>query len=378
MTVIALLALAAWVWLALAHHRFWASAPELGDGHGHGEPPEVAVVVPARDEAETIAASLGSLLAQDYPGSLRIVLVDDGSIDRTAAIAEALAAQGGRHRLEVVTGTGTPVGWSGKLWAVAQGIARVSEDPSVTFFLLTDADIVHAPGHLAALVAKAEEGSLDLVSEMVALRSESLPERALVPAFVFFFQLLYPFAAVNDPASGIAAAAGGTMLLRRRALERIGGMGRIKGELIDDVALARAIKPEGRIWLGHARLARSERAYPTFLDLWRMIARTAFVELRFSVPLLLGTVIGMALLFAAPVVAALWGTGLARAAGIVAWVLAAALYLPTLHRYRSSPLWAPLLPLAGAFYLAATIGSAVAHWLGRGAVWKGRAYRGTP
>ncbi len=236
MTAIALFALAAWVWLLLFHDRFWQSGPVLAPAVLR-EAASVDVVVPARNEAETIGEALASLLAQDYPGRMRILMVDDGSTDGTAAIAGGL----GDGRLAVVAGTPTPPGWSGKLWAMAQGVGRAEAD----FLLLTDADIVHAPGHLAALAAKATGEKLDLVSEMVALRCESFAERALVPAFVYFFQLLFPFAAVNDPRRPIAAAAGGSMLVRRAALERAGGIAAIKGALIDDVALARAIKRGG-------------------------------------------------------------------------------------------------------------------------------------
>jgi len=387
MTALAVVALAAWVWLAVDHHGFWRSVPELRGAAGRPAPVSrvpVDVVVPARDEAESIAASLGSLLAQDYAGEMRIVMVDDGSSDGTLAIARSVAASVGPERLKVIAGVPAAPGWSGKLWALAQGIERAAEAgceggagrAAAEYLLLTDADIVHAPGHLAALVGKAEAERLDLVSEMVALRCQSLAERTLVPAFVFFFQLLYPFAAVNDTDRRIAAAAGGTILLRRSALGRIGGLATIRSALIDDVALARAVKPAGRIWLGHTRLARSLRAYPQFADIWRMIARTAFVQLRYSPVLLAATLLGMGLLFLLPPLAGVFGTGVGRWAGLAAWALAALLYLPTIRRYGRSPLWAPFLPLVAGFYLAATIGSAFDHWHGRGAIWKGRAYDG--
>ncbi len=331
----------------------------------------MAVVVPARDEAAHVAACLGSLLAQDYRGSLRVILVDDGSTDGTGARARALADP----RLTVLTGEPRPAGWSGKLWAVAQGIAA-TEDCPPDFVLLTDADIVHDARHITALVARAEADDLDLVSEMVELACASLAERALVPAFVFFFQLLYPFAWVNDPLRATAAAAGGTVLLRRRALLRIGGIGAVRGALIDDVALARAVKRGGRIWLGHAMLARSERAYPEFADVWRMIARTAYVQLRYAPALLVLTVAAMGLVWLVPPIAALAGHGPVRAMGLLAWAGMAWSYLPTLRRFRRSPLWAPALPLIALFYLAATLGSAWNHYAGRGVAWKGRAYRG--
>ncbi len=379
MSWLAALALLAWVWLLAGHGRFWQAGPVLDPAPFPGaEAPPVAVVVPARDEAAHVAASLGSLLAQDYPGKLRVILVDDGSADGTGARARAIADP----RLSVLTGRSRPAGWSGKLWAVAQGI-EVALEPDATpangaaFVLLTDADIVHDPRHVAALVAHAEADDLDLVSEMVELACASRAERALVPAFVFFFQLLYPFAWVNDPLHATAAAAGGTILLRRRALARIGGIGAVRDALIDDVALARAVKRGGRIWLGHAVLARSERAYPGFADIWQMIARTAYVQLRYSPVLLVLTVAGMGLVWLVPPLAALAGHGGARAMGLLAWAGMAWSYLPTLRRFRRSPLWAPALPLVALFYVAATIGSAWNHYSRRGVIWKGRAYRGS-
>jgi len=243
--------------------------------------------------------------------------------------------------------------------------------------LLTDADIKHDPCHLATLVAAAEHADLDLVSEMVALRCVSPAERALIPAFVFFFQLLYPFAWVNDPLRATAAAAGGVILLRRRALARIDGIQAVRDKLIDDVALAGQVKRGGRIWLGHTTLARSLRPYPGFADIWRMVSRTAYVQLRFSPLLVLCTTLAMALTWLAPPSAALFAHGAARWAGLAAWVMLGASYLPTLRRFGCSPLSAPFLPGVAAFYMAATLGSAANHHLGRGVAWKGRAYQGT-
>jgi hopene-associated glycosyltransferase HpnB len=368
MTTPAVLSLLIWLYLLVAHGRFWQSAPELAPARPTATPP-VAVVVPARDEAPVIDASLRSLLAQDYAGTLRLILVDDASTDGTGGIARDIADP----RLTVLDGRARPAGWSGKLWAVAQGLAHAD---AAALVLLTDADIVHDRRHISALVAQAERGDLDLVSEMVALNCVSAAEHALVPAFVFFFQLLYPFAWVNDPLRATAGAAGGTMLIRRRALDRIGGIDAVRGALIDDVALARAVKRGGKIWLGHAALARSARSYPDFPDIWRMVTRTAYVQLRFSPLLLLATAIGMTLTFLVPPVAALFGHGAARWLGWLAWGAMAAAYHPTLHRYGRSFLWAPVVPLIAAFYLAATIGSAANHYLGRGVAWKGRAYQG--
>ncbi len=372
MIVPAALSLLVWAYLLLAHGRFWSAGPVLAPAAPRRAPP-VAVVVPARDEAGSIERALRSLLAQRYDGPLRIVLVDDGSTDGTGALARALAPHDGTN-LQVLDGRPRPPGWSGKLWAVAQGVAASGDAELV---LLCDADIEHAPEHLATLVAQMERTGCDMVSEMVALNCESAAERALVPAFVFFFQLLYPFRRVADPASRTAAAAGGTVLIRRDALARIGGIEAMRGALIDDVTLAGLVKRGGRIWLGHSRLARSIRPYPSAADVWRMVARTAYVQLRHSPLLLLGTMAGMVLVWMVPPLAALLGHGAARWLGLAAWAASAGAYLPTLRRFGQSPLWAPLLPLVAVFYTAATLGSAFDHHRGRGVVWKNRAYQGT-
>jgi hopene-associated glycosyltransferase HpnB len=364
MIVLAAVAAIAWLYLALGHGRFWQSGPVARPALPSASP-QVDIVVPARDEADVIAASLGSLLSQAYP-AFRVTLVDDGSADGTGDVARGLADA----RLSVLAGAPRPAGWAGKLWAVQQGVAATD----APWLLLTDADIVHDAAHLASLLAQAERSGADLVSEMVELACTSRAERALVPAFVYFFQLLYPFARVNDPASRVAAAAGGTMLVRRAALERIGGIAAIRGALIDDVALARAIKARGPVWLGHSALARSIRPYATFADIWRMVARSAYVQLHFSPLLLLGTLLGLFVAFLVPPLAALFSHGVARWLGVLAWALMAATLLPTLRRFRLSPLRALLLPAMAAFYMAATFGSALDHHRGRGVVWKRRAY----
>lgn len=367
MITVAALALLAWAYLLLWHGRFWQAGPTLSPARPE-RAAAVDVVVPARNEADGIEAALRSLLAQSYAGTLRVILVDDRSTDGTGEIARGI----GDDRLVVVAGAERPAGWSGKLWAVEQGVAQ----STAGLVLLTDADIVHDPAHVATLVAKAERDRLDLVSEMVALRAVSLAERALVPAFVFFFQLLYPFADVNDRARRAAAAAGGTMLVRRSALERIGGIASLRGALIDDVTLAARIKQGGAIYLGHSALARSMRPYPGAADVWRMVARTAYVQLRFSPALLFATVLGLALIWLAPPALMLFGQGASRWLAAAAWAGSAASYVPTLRRFGQSPGWALGLPAIATFYLLATIGSAIDHHRGRGVVWKGRAYRG--
>ena len=379
MPLLALLSLLVWLYLALLHGRFWQSGPVLAPLPASLRPvaatwPPLCVVVPARDEANQIEESLRSLLDQDYPGPYGIVLVDDRSSDSTASLARGLDSP----HLEVVDGADTPPGWSGKLWAVAQGVQRVQRlmPDADGYILLADADIVHDPRHVATLVAKAMRDGLDQVSEMVALSTASLAERALVPAFVYFFQLLYPFSWVNQPARRTAAAAGGTLLIRRSALARIGGVESLRAALIDDVTLARRVKGSGgAIWLGHSVLARSIRPYPAPSDVWRMVARTAYVQLRFSPLLLLGTVLAMLLVWVVPPAAMLWAGGSAELCGLLAWIIATLSFLPTLRRFRLSPAWALLMPAVALFYVAATIGSALDHYRGRGVVWKRRAYR---
>ncbi len=366
MTVIAAISLAIWIYLLAAHGRFWQSGPTLATSRPTNSP-AVAAIVPARDEAPLIARTLGSLLAQDYPGPFRVILVDDNSTDNSAEIARALNSP----RLTVLSGTPRPPGWAGKLWAVAQGIAEAEE---ADLLLLTDADIEHDPAHVATLIAHAERHELDLVSEMVALSCATWAEHALIPAFVFFFQLLYPFAHVNNPLRATAAAAGGTVLIRRRALTRIGGIKSIRSALIDDVALAAEIKIGGSIWLGHATMARSIRPYPRLTDIWRMITRSAYVQLRHSPVLLVVCTIAMALVWIVPPLAVILGPATARILGALTWAAMAWSYLPTLRRFGLSLLWAPCLPVIALFYLAATVGSAVNHYFGRGVAWKGRAY----
>ncbi|GAC1666090.1 MAG: glycosyltransferase [Steroidobacteraceae bacterium] len=362
--MIVLPSLLIWLYLYLAHGKFWRSAPELLPATPP-DFPDVDIIVPARDEADHVATVIGSLLAQDYAGRFRIVLVDDNSTDGTAVVA------GASRRLTVISLREKPADWSGKLWALSRGVAT-SEAPILLF---TDADIVHDPRHLSSLVSGLLRSGADMVSEMVRLNCCSVAERALVPAFVYFFQMLYPFERVNDRRSAVAAAAGGTVLIRRAALHRIGGVEAIKNSLIDDVALAQAVKSSsGEIFLGHSGLAASIRSYPKFADIWQMVSRTAFTQLRRSTALLALTMLALTAVWLAPAAAALFGRGLARGIGLLAFGLSAASYLPTLSRYGRSRLWALLLPLIALFYMAATLGSAVDYWRGRGARWKNRAY----
>ena len=362
---LAAVVLVIWIYLWLGRGRFWrvregARAAERGTGNM----PRVVAVVPARNEAAVVGLAVESLAKQRYSGAFHIVLVDDQSDDGTAARARAAAAP---ETLTVVEAAPLPKGWTGKLWAVAQGI-ECADGLQPDYLLLTDADIVHAPGQVAELVARAG-GGYDLVSNMATLRCQSLAERALVPAFVFFFFMLYP------PAWGTAAA-GGCMLVRRAALARVGGIEAIRGAWIDDCALARAIRGGGgRVWLGPSRGTRSIREYGSFADVGRMISRSAYAQLHYSPWLLAGTVMGMLLVFGAPPALALGGGSAGVVAmGAAAWGLMSLLYLPMLRFYRVSPFWAPLLPAVAVFYLGATFDSAIRHWRGRGAVWKGRVH----
>lgn len=364
--MLSLVPLLIWLYLFFAHGKFWESAPELPPASPHGFP-AVDIIIPARDEVETIAPVIASLLAQNYVGSFRVILVDDGSTDGTAAAA------GTHEKLTIISASPKPPGWSGKLWALQQGVAA----GTAKILLFADADITHDPRHLTSLVARLLHPRVDMVSEMVRLNCTSWPERFLIPAFVYFFQMLYPFAAVNDPQKSTAAAAGGTVLLRRDALERIGGLSAMKGALIDDVTLAQKLKIQGPIFLGHSGLATSIRPYPHALDIWNMISRTAFTQLKYSGLILAGTIIGMALVWFAAPYEVLFGHGFARLAGLATSALAVISYFPTLARYRQNRFFALALPFIALFYLAATIASAIKHWRGTGATWKNRDYGNT-
>lgn len=369
--------LAAWLYLLLGRGRFWHEGPYLdGTAAPPGSWPVVVAVVPARNEAETIGRTVASLTAQTYGGELSVVVVDDQSHDGTAERARA-ASRG--DRLAVVTGLPLPSGWTGKMWAVAQGVDEARRiAPAARYLWLTDADIEHAPGVLAALVAHAERDGLGLVSQMVRLRCESGWERFLIPAFIFFFKKLYPFERVNDRTRPTAAAAGGSMLVRTSALDAAGGIAAIRDRIIDDCALAAAIKPHQPIWLGLTRGSQSLRRYERLADVWDMVARTAFVQLRHSFALLAGTVIGMAVLYLAPPAAALAGIATGSAAlialGAAAWVLMAFAYAPTLGLYGRPRFEALLLPAAALLYTSMTIASAWRSLTGDGARWKDRNY----
>jgi hopene-associated glycosyltransferase HpnB len=368
--------LTAWLYLLLARGGFWRTdiRDEVGVPHVPPEWPSVVAVVPARNEADAIANSLSSLLNQDYTKPLTVILVDDQSDDGTADAARAAGEKaGGSDRLTILRGEPLPQGWTGKLWAVKQGVTQafsLAEPPR--YLLLTDADIAYEPGVIRRLVARAEEGSLVLTSLMVKLRCESLAERALIPAFVFFFQMLYPFAWTNRRDSAMAAAAGGCMLVRRDALEAAGGIEAIRSSLIDDCALGRSIKKQGPIWLGLTDSVHSLRPYPELGDIRRMVSRSAYDQLNYSPLLLAGTVAGMLLTYLLPPLFAIFGSGVAQAIGALTWGLMSLAFLPIVRFYRLSPLWAAALPVIAALYMVFTLDSAVQHWRGRGGLWKGR------
>ncbi|WP_267393539.1 MULTISPECIES: glycosyltransferase [unclassified Sphingomonas] len=358
--------LAIWLYLVLGHGGFWLARQRDTRGLPPAPAawPSVVAVVPARDEADVIARSIGSLAAQDYPGEFRIILVDDGSSDGTGDIAMGLAS----GRVTAMRGKPLAPGWTGKLWAVSQGIAAAG---TPTYLWLTDADIEHAPETLRTLVTRAEGGGLGLVSLMAKLRCDHLAERALIPAFVYFFQMLYPFSRVNGRGAG--AAAGGCMLVRRTTLEAAGGIAAIRGALIDDCTFGALIKREAPIWLGLTERSRSIRPYDGVAPIAAMISRSAYAQLDYSPLKLAGTMMGMALVYAAPPLLAVFGTGLARALGAAAWLLMAMSFLPMLHVYRRTPAWSLALPLIAAFYAGCTLLSAWQHGQGRGGMWKGRA-----
>ena len=383
---LALLSFAAWIYLALIHGRFWRADQRLEDVDPSrleaSALPVVTAVVPARNEADIIERSIGSLLDQQYSGDFRVILVDDHSEDGTGEVARRMA-QTHPHgdRLTIIHSEAMPPGWVGKMWAVHTGVAAATQiSPDTEYLLLTDADVEHHAGNLARLVSKADKSALDLVSLMVLLHCKSFWDRLLIPAFVYFFQKLYPFPRINDPESRVAGAAGGCMLVRCDALQRAGGIESVRSEIIDDCALGTAIKRGGPIWVGVTDSEYSFRPYRGLRDIWSMVARSAYTQLHHSAPLLAGTVVGLILIYLLPPLLVItWpvhGNATAGLLGAATWALMAWTYLPTLRLYRLNPLRALALPVAGILYLCMTLDSARLHGLGRGAHWKGRAGAG--
>jgi len=364
---------AVWAYLLTGRGGFWqARETDAAEPPAPAAWPAIVAVVPARDEADVIAASVTSLLTQDYPGRFRVVLVDDDSSDGTTQAARAAADRlGAGGRLEIVRGKPLPPGWTGKLWALSQGVAcAAADDPK--HLLLSDADIAHAPDSLRQLAARAEAGGFVLTSLMAELHCRTWPERLLIPAFVLFFQMLYPFRWSNDPGRRLAAGAGGCMLVDHRALAAAGGVAAVRGALIDDCAMARLMKRQGRTWIGLTHRARSLRPYLSVGEVGRMISRSAYAQLGYSVAALAGTLAGLGLIFLAPPALTVFATGPARLAGGLAWLAMAAAYQPMLRFYGRSPLWGLAMPLIGALYAGFTLSSAIASWRGRGGLWKGR------
>src|SRR5580658_9852777 len=339
--------LAIWLYLLAARGGFW-QAREREEGGPAGNPPWplITAVIPARDEAECIGETVASLLRQDYPGAFDVIVVDDQSRDSTAQIAQKAAETiGAGNRLTVLSGRSLPGGWTGKLWAQHQGVEFANAKPEPPdLILLTDADIVYAPEVLTSLVGRAQAGGYGLTSLMVKLRCKSFAERLFIPAFIFFFQMLYPFAWANNPRRSTAAAAGGCMLVRRDALQQAGGLAAIRDALIDDCALAKLLKHQGPISIALTDRVRSIRAYPAIGDIRRMVSRSAYAQLNYSPLLLAGTVIGLALTYLAPVALALFAGGVPQFIGLFTWLLMAFAIRRTLRFYGLSILWTPLLP----------------------------------
>ncbi len=327
---------------------------------------DITALVPARDEGPRIAATLAALAAQGR--GLAVVLVDDESSDDTAA----RALECGIPDLTVVRGKPLPAGWSGKVWAQHQGEAHLVR----ALTLLVDADIELAPGTVAALRARLDQRGAGMVSVLAAPCFESRWARLLMPAFVFFFRLLYPFALANRARARTAAAAGGCVLLRTEALRAAGGFGAIRDALIDDCALARRVKDAGYpIWIGLTHAARSRRPVAGLGDLWRVVTRTAFTQLRYSPWRLLACTVAMLVAFAAPLAALAVPSPPVRLLGATALICATFAYLPTLRYYRLGGAWALGLVVAAGLFLAMTWASAAGYWNGRRSVWRGRVYR---
>ncbi len=368
----AIVTLLIWVYLVLFHGGFWRTGRHLIANHSVATG-RIAAIVPARNEAEVVGRCIASLLAQSGSHSLHIYLVDDGSTDATVRVAQKAAEDSGKSSsLTILEAGPPPSGWSGKLWAVQQGITQAQKEQP-DFFLLTDADIEHASLSIATLAGIAESGGYDLASYMVKLYCQSQAERLLVPAFVFFFFKIYPPEWIADRRRKTAGAAGGCILLRPEALERAGGIEAIRNEIIDDCALALRVKSSGgRVWLGLTELAASIRPYGTFSEIGRMISRSAFNQLHHSALMLLLATIGLIATYLAPPLLLLSGRPLAVALGTAAWLLMMIAYIPMLRFYRLNPAWALLLPLVAVFYMGATLHSAFKFWMGRGGEWKGR------
>jgi len=375
--ILAVLSLMIWLVLFFSWGGFWRIWEADADSAAAPSPrtwPRVTAVIAARNEVASIAAVVAALAKQDYRGEFSINIVDDHSDDATADLARKAASESGAAAsIRIVSAPELAPGWTGKLWALNSGISAAS-DFAPDFFWFTDADISHAPDTLRRLVSRAEHDNLDLTSLMVLLQSRTLAEKLLIPAFLYFFLMLYPPNWTSDSRCKTAGAAGGCILLRRSALERIGGLVAIRHEIIDDCSLARAVKRSGgKIWMGLTRASHSLRAYTGFAEIRDMIARTAFTQLRYSTPRLFGALLGLALTFLVPVALTFAPQTKIWFPALLAWCFMTASFLPTVTFYRLTPLWAALLSVAAIFYSYSTLLSAIRYWLGRGGQWKGRA-----
>ena len=370
---LATISFAAWLYLVFARGGFWLCRErDSGKPTLPAVPPRVVIVAPARNEADNIAQSVTSLLTQDYPAA-SLVLIDDDSSDGTAEVASRAAeALGAAERLSIVCSHTLPAGWTGKLWAVKQGIAA-AEKRAPDYLMLTDADIVHTADTVSWLVGHAAAHDLVLASLTARWRCDNLAERAHIPAFIFFFQMLYPFAWVNRPDHAMAGAAGGCMLVRTDALRAAGGIDAIRDALIDDCALAAELKKQGPIWLGLTNRVQSIRPYPDWDSIRRMVARSAYAQLHYSPLMLIGCIAAMTLIYLASPALALFGSGAAQILGLVTWALMAIAYQPILRFYALSPLWGVALPAISFLFMLYTLDSAYQYAAGKGGAWKGRA-----
>ena len=390
LTIIVSLSLVIWIYLLLFRGKFWLSNQRINEQlQPLTQYPSVCAVIPARNEADVLPISLKSLLNQDYPGNLSIILVDDQSDDNTGNVAQEIANNCQKsQQLQVISGQPLAEGWSGKLWAMKQGIEQANKlDNKPDYLLLTDADIEHHDSNLKELVKQAEIEKLAMTSLMVKLRCDSFWEQFLIPAFVFFFEKLYPFSWVNNPKNKMAAAAGGCILIRRQILEEIGGIEVVKQALIDDCSLAAAVKAklqEDRqnikqgIWLGLSEKTLSLRPYENLDSIWNMVARTAYTQLNYSPLLLIGTLLGFTIVYLVAPIGLIMGLIIQNTVmtilGGITWLLMSISYLPTLKLYQCSLLWSLTLPLIGLLYGLMTLDSAWRHWRGKGGGWKGRVY----
>lgn len=364
-----------WLYLALFRGRFWLANQRLSTEHAQLDTwPDIAIVIPARNEQGVIKPTLTSFQNQDYPGYLSIIVVDDNSEDGTVDDIK----HSRDTKTELLQGRAVPAGWTGKLWALQQGIDEILlRKPLPAFFLFSDADIIHPKESVRQLVLHAEERALELVSLMVRLNCRSKWEMILIPAFVFFFQKLYPFPWINNPSCKTAGAAGGCILIRTATLLQAGGLEKIKNQVIDDCALAQLIKPHGSIWVGLTQEVISHRPYASLKEIWNMVIRTAFNQLHHSACLLALSCIGMILTYVIPpavfVVGAISLNFLLIAIGGVVWAIMILCYAPTLRLYTRRPLEALLLPIAALMYTLMTIDSAQRFWRHKNPTWKGRA-----